>query len=181
MEDAELVDRAKRGDVVAYEQLVRRYQDDAIRLATLLTGSRQDAEDAAQEAFVKAYFALDRVRKDTSFRPWILRIAANEAHNRRRWNRSRESVALTGDHPSGDAAPSPEEVVVDRESADAVLALVSGLREQERLVVGCRYLLGLTENETAEVLGIRNGTVKSRLSRALARLREAAEEEGGLA
>jgi RNA polymerase sigma-70 factor (ECF subfamily) len=70
--------------VRAYEDLVRRHQDVAFRVAQLVAGNAADAEDAAQEAMVKAYYALDRFREDAPFRPWLLRIVANEASNRRR-------------------------------------------------------------------------------------------------
>ncbi|HCO03013.1 MAG TPA: hypothetical protein DIT48_06580, partial [Actinobacteria bacterium] len=91
LEDHELVERARRGDVHAYEELVRRYQRLALRTAAVITG-RDDAPDAAQEAFVKAYRSLDRFREGAAFRPWLLRIVANEAINRVRSNR--RSAAL---------------------------------------------------------------------------------------
>jgi RNA polymerase sigma factor (sigma-70 family) len=81
-DDDVLVRRARDGDVHAYEQLIRRYAPIAHRTAVLLAGA--DADDAVQEAFVKAYLALDRYREDAPFRPWLLRIVANEARNRRR-------------------------------------------------------------------------------------------------
>ena len=83
LEEAELIERARRGEVVAYEELVLRYQDVAIRTAYLIAPD-SDAEDAAQEAFVKAWSALPRFRAGSPFRPWLLRIVANEASNRRR-------------------------------------------------------------------------------------------------
>lgn len=84
MSDAELIARAKRGDRQAYETVVRRYDQLAFRTAYLLTGDAGDAEDAAQAAFLKAYLAIDRFPIEAPFRPWLLRIVANEAHNKRR-------------------------------------------------------------------------------------------------
>src|SRR5947209_5976739 len=94
LDDLELVERARRGDVSAYDDLVRRYQELAFRTAYLITGVAAEAEDAAQEAFVKAYYALPRFRAGAPFRPWLLRIAANEARNRRKAAGRREALAL---------------------------------------------------------------------------------------
>jgi RNA polymerase sigma factor (sigma-70 family) len=173
LEDAELVRLAVRGEVPAYEALVERYRDLAFRTAYVITRSSADAEDAAQEAFVKAYYALDRFRADGEFRPWMLRIVANEARNRRRSARRRETLALrlAEDRPFGVPARAPEAAAVSAEAARALLRAVDDLPEPDRLVVSCRYLLELSEAETAETLGLRPGTVKSRLSRALGKLR----------
>jgi RNA polymerase sigma factor (sigma-70 family) len=172
-EETELVERARRGEVVAYEELVRRYQDVALRTAYLVSGGADDAEDATQEAFVKAYRALSGFRGGAPFRPWLLRIVANEARNRRRSANRRSGLALraTEDRRSADAAPSPEAAVLVHESRAALLAAVRSLRDEDRDVVVARYLLDLPEAEAAVMLGIPRGTVKSRLSRALARLR----------
>ncbi len=173
-EDAELIGLAKDGDVRAYGELVDRYRDLAFRTAYLITRSAADAEDAAQDAFVKAYYALERFRAAESFRPWILRIVSNEAKNRTRSARRREGLALRAawDRPSGDAAPSPEAAVIDRETTQELLEALAGLKEDDRLIIAYRYFLQLSEAETATALDIRPGTVKSRLSRALARLRD---------
>jgi RNA polymerase sigma-70 factor (ECF subfamily) len=158
---------------VAYEELVRRYQDVAVRTAYVVAGSADDAEDAAQEGFVKAYTALGRFRAGAPFRPWLLRIVANEARNRRRSSGRRAMLAVRAaeDRPSLDAAPSPEVAVLAQETRATLLAAINGLRDDDREVIGARYFLGLSEAETADTLGIPRGTVKSRLSRALARLR----------
>jgi len=172
-EESELIERAKRGNVMAYEDLVRRYQDAALRTAAFVLADPAEAEDAAQVAFVKAYAAIGRFRAGAPFRPWILRIVANEARNRRRSAGRRIGLALrlAEDRPSTDAAPSPEAAVLARERRAALLEAVARLREEDRLVIGYRYFLDLGEAETAEALGVPRGTVKSRLSRALGRLR----------
>ena len=181
LEESELVERARRGDAAAYEEIVQTYQGIAFRVAYVIAGSSADAEDAAQDAFVKAYRALGRFRPGAPFRPWLLRIVANEARNRRRSAGRRESLALrtAAEQASGDAAPSPEAAVLVAERREALLQALNGLREEERDVIACRYLLDLSEEETAETLGLRRGTVKSRTSRALARLRERMEAEHG--
>jgi RNA polymerase sigma-70 factor (ECF subfamily) len=173
LQDVDLARLARDGDVHAYGELVERYREVAFRTAWLITRSTADAEDAAQEAFVKAFYALGRFRAGEAFRPWILRIVANEAKNRRRSAGRRERLALrvAGERGPGDAAPSPETAVVEVERREDLLAALERLPERDRLVVAYRYLLELSEAETAEALGVRPGTVKSRLARALGRLR----------
>lgn len=171
--EAELVEQAKRGDSAAYEMLVVQHQQIAFRTAYTVTGSAAEAEEAAQDAFVKAYQALGRFRRGAPFRPWLLQIVANEARNRRRAAGRRDHLALrvADESTSGGAAPSPEAEVLAAEERDRLLLAVAALPERDRLVVSCRHFLGLSEEETAAVLGLRLGTAKSRLSRALARLR----------
>ena len=172
LEDEELIERARQGEVMPYEELVRRYQDVAVRTAHLISPDG-DAEDAAQEAFVKAYAALGRFRSGSPFRPWLLRIVANEARNRRRSAGRRANLALRAaeDRRPDDAAPSPESAVLANERRQVLLAALNALRDDDREVISARYFLELSESETAEALGIPRGTVKSRLSRALERLR----------
>jgi RNA polymerase sigma-70 factor (ECF subfamily) len=174
-DDAELVARAKRGDAGAYDALVGAHQTIAFRTAYLITGSATDAEEAAQDGFLKAHRALGRFREEAPFRPWLLAIVANEARNRRRSARRRADLALrvAGEEPfSGGAAPSPETAVLARERRQALLEAVNGLSDDDRLVIACRYFVGLSEEETATVIGRPRGTVKSRTARALERLRE---------
>jgi len=173
--EQELIQRAGNGDVAAFEELVRMHQAIALRVAILVVGDRSDAEDVTQEAFVKAYHALGRFRQDSPFRPWLLRIVRNEALNQRRRHRRQDRLGLrmASDRLSGDAAPSPETVVVSGADRESVLAAVNRLPERYRQVVALRYLLGLSEAETAETLGIPAGTVKSRTARALSRLEQA--------
>jgi RNA polymerase sigma factor (sigma-70 family) len=179
LQDPELIELAREGDVRAYGELVERYRDLAFRTAYLITRSAAEAEDAAQDAFVKAYYALGRFRLREPFRPWLLRIVSNEAKNRVRSARRREGLAyrLAEGGSPGDAGPSPEAAAALREAQEALVAALGSMREEDRLVIAYRYLLELSEAETAEVLGVRPGTVKSRLSRALGRLREHLPED----
>jgi len=173
LDDVELVERARRGDSRAWETIVREYQGIAFRIAYLLSGSAADAEEAAQEGFVKAYRALGRFRRGAPLRPWLLKIVANEARNRRRSAGRREALALraAGENRPGDAVPSPEAALLAAESSSRLLDAVNRLSESQRLAVACRYFLELSEEETAAALGVRRGTVKSRVARALERLR----------
>ena len=176
-EDSALVERAKQGDEEAYAELVTRYQGLAARTAYVICGSAADAEDVAQEGFVKAYYALSRFRSGAPFRPWLLRIVANEAINRRKAAGRRPTVELSVAHdpPSDDTALSPEGAVIATERRDEVLAALRELRDEDRLVIAYRYFFELSEAEMAEALGVARGTVKSRLSRSLARLRDTME------
>jgi RNA polymerase sigma factor (sigma-70 family) len=178
LDERELVARAQRGDADAYEELVRAYQGIAFRTAYVLAGSAADAEEAAQDGFVKAYRALWRFRAGAAFKPWLLRIVANEARNRRRAAGRRTALALRAAQvPSGEAAPSPEAALLDTERRGQLMAALERLSESDREAIACRYLLDLSEAETAAALGVRRGTVKSRLSRALDRLRAELGEE----
>jgi RNA polymerase sigma factor (sigma-70 family) len=151
---------------------VRRHEQIAFRTAYLITGDAAEAEDAAQEAFVKAYYALARFRPGASLRPWLLKIVANEARNHRvaRGRRTR-LLRAAADLPSAPVAPSPETAAEANERREQLLRAVGNLRDQDRQVVVFRYFLDLSEVEMAAALGCRRGTVKSRLSRALHRLR----------
>ena len=172
-DDSELFARAQRGNTAAYEEIVHRYQQVAFRTAYVITGSAADAEEAAQDGFVKAYRALGTFRSGAEPRPWLLKIVANEARNRVRsaGRRHHLELRLAERFRPGDAAPSPEADVVAAEDTRRLLDLVNALSEEDRLVITSRYLLELSGEETAAALGIPEGTVKSRLSRALARLR----------
>jgi RNA polymerase sigma-70 factor (ECF subfamily) len=165
------VDRARDGDVGAYEELVRRHQEVAFRVAWLVLRDPDEARDAVQEAFVKAFAALPRFHRGAPFRPWVCRIAANEARNRGRSSRRREALALRLAARAPEDPASPEAAAVSTEETRALVRALEALRDEDRLVVAYRYLLELSEAETAEVLGIPPGTVKSRLSRALVKLR----------
>lgn len=157
---------------------MRTYQAIAYRTAYLLTGSAADAEDAVQTGFVKAWAAFPRFRAGAAFKPWLLRIVANEAHNRRRSEHRRVELRLraTAAQPRGDAASSPEGAALGRERREELLRALEQLDDRDRDVLTCRYFLELSEEETATALGVRRGTVKSRTARALARLREVGEQ-----
>ena len=170
--EGELVALAQDGDGDAYASLVRAHQDIAFRTAMLITQNAAEAEEAAQDGFVKAWRALGGFRTGEPLRPWLLTIVANEARNRRRSAGRRSALALRAAEPERVEDRSAEAQVIAAESRTALLGALSRLRDDDRLVLGCRYLLELSEAETAAALGVRPGTVKSRTSRALARLRE---------
>ena len=157
---------------------MRNHEAAAFRTAYLITGDASEAEDAAQEAFVKAYRSLGSFQSGAPFRPWLLAVVANEAKNRRKAAFRRANLALRAgmESPEGNAPPSPEATILAAERRAEVLHVLGGLREEDRLVIAFRYFLGLSEAETAATLGCARGTVKSRLSRAISGLRKRMEE-----
>lgn len=171
--EREWIESARRGDASAFEELVRRYQEIAFRTAYLVVGDADEARDAAQDGFLRAHAALGRFRVGAEFRPWLLRIVANAARNRRRSASRRADLALRAfrDAASGDAAPSPEVLLLAEERRRELLAAINRLRAEDRLVIALRWFLELNEEEMAGVLNCPRGTVKSRLSRAITRLR----------
>jgi RNA polymerase sigma factor (sigma-70 family) len=170
--EAELVSRARRGDAAAFGKLVDAFAEVAFRTAYFVTADAAEAEDAAQEAFVKAYRALGRFREGSPFRPWLLRIVGNTARNHRRSAGRHLGLRLRAqaEAPIGATTPSPEADLVREERRRDLLAAINGLPPDDRLVIGARYFLDLSEAETAALAGIARGTVKSRLSRARHRL-----------
>jgi RNA polymerase sigma-70 factor (ECF subfamily) len=177
IDEPALVRRAVEGDVDAYAVLLRAHEPAARRLARVLCGD--DGDDAVQEAFVKGWASLVRFRGDAPFRSWLLRIVANESHNRRRarGRRAVHELRLAADRAAVGAAVSPEAVAVDDDARRRLLDAVRALPAKLRDVVACRHLLELSEAETAAVLGVPAGTVKSRLSRGIDQLRASWEVE----
>jgi RNA polymerase sigma-70 factor (ECF subfamily) len=169
--EAELIDGARQGDEAAWAALMGAHQEAVFRLAYLLTGDADEAADVAQDAFIRAFRALDRFDSARPLRPWLLRIAANLAHNRHR------SVAryLAALRRVVQQAPEPITVLGERSGAQweaqALWQAVRRLKPPEQEVVYLRYFLDLSEAEMAQALEIPAGTVKSRLHRALRRLR----------
>jgi len=179
LDDVQLVERAQQGDVSAYEELVRRYQDPAFWAAYAMTRDPEAASDAAQTGFIKAYYALNRFRTGAAFRPWLLKIVANEARNQARSARRRSGyeLQLAGNRTGDAGAPSPEVEAVSALDREVLLNAVNRLPEQDQQALAYRYFLDLSEAEMAAALGCARGTVKSRLSRARARLRESLASE----
>ena len=178
--DGELVARARRGDLGAFDELVRRHERAALRVATVVCGS-VGAEDATQEGFVRAFRALDRFDVRREFRPWILRIVANAAKNRARAEHRHIQLGVreqTFGHRTNTGADVDDaaELLVATEQRAAVAAALARLPVQDREVIAYRWFEDLSEREMAVALRVRPGTVKSRLSRAMARLRTELEK-----
>ncbi|MHA4819947.1 RNA polymerase sigma factor [Streptomyces aculeolatus] len=180
-----MIARVRAGETEAYAELVRAHAETAHRLALLL-GAGAEAEDVVQNAFIKAYRALGGFRDGAAFRPWLLRIVANETKNTvraaaRRRAATERAGALAGRAADGGGGAAgvaggagPGEglagVALAAERREELVTALRALGERHREVVVHRYLLDLDEAETAAVLGVPRGTVKSRLSRALREL-----------
>ena len=180
VEEARLVGRARQGDQAAWEGLVRQYQTHLFRLAYLILRDAAEAEDAAQEAFVRAFLSLETYDAERPFRPWLTRIAVNMARNRRR------SVGryLAQLRRLLEKTPAPsvggnqtEQAIQQRQQAERLWQAVQRLNGIGQEVIYLRYFLDMSEAEMAEALDVAPGTVKSRLHRALGRLRLVIDEE----
>ncbi|MEU6391425.1 sigma-70 family RNA polymerase sigma factor [Streptomyces sp. NPDC046939] len=172
-EDA-VIARVRAGEPEAYAELVRAFTGIALR-AALALGAGADAEDVVQQAFFKAYCGLGRFRDGSAFRPWLLRIVANETRNTvRSAGRQRSAIgreaAMVEAEPLIPESADPAVAALQIERRAELLAALERLSEAHRLVVTYRYLLEMDEAETAQALGWPRGTVKSRLNRALHKL-----------
>ena len=145
--------------MVRFERWVRAFQPVVYRAAYLILRDRSGAEDVAQETFIRAYRALDRSDPGDAVRSWLYRIAVNTALNELR-RRKRESAAYSRAVAVGDAS------LPDVETRSIVAEAIDRLPDHLRVPVICRYFLDLSEQEMAEVLRVRPGTVKSRLHEA---------------
>jgi RNA polymerase sigma-70 factor (ECF subfamily) len=177
-EEAVLIERSRAGDLDAFNSLVLTYQGQVYNVCARMLGSPQAAEDAAQEAFISAYRAVRRFRGG-SLRAWLLRIAANACHDELRRRRSRPQVPLESpaddDHPASEPPASDEPLEQRAERLELARHLQQGLASlppDQRLAVILRDVQGLTYEEVAEATGASLGTVKSRISRGRAALRD---------
>lgn len=181
-EDTDLVNQCRRGDPSAFGGLVARYQDRVFNACLRLCGNRSDAEEFAQEAFVKAYVSLDRFDGRASFYTWLFRIAVNLTISAHRKARPGPMVSMHARVADGDGqgiadriqgnGEMPDERCASSERDLAVARALASLDEEHKSVVVLRDIEALGYTEIAEILGVPTGTVKSRLHRARLALRE---------
>jgi RNA polymerase sigma factor (sigma-70 family) len=177
VDESTLVRYAANGDAAAWEPLVLAHQEAVFRLSYLLLGDPDDAEDIAQETFLRAWNHLKRFDPTRPLRPWLLSIASNLASNRRR-SAGRYFAALTRAFRNEPAAStSTEEKSARHMEASDLWKAVQTLSVPDQQIIYLRYFLDLPVTEAAEVLHVAEGTVKSRLSRALERLREIIKQD----
>ncbi|MDA8163903.1 MAG: sigma-70 family RNA polymerase sigma factor [Desulfobacteraceae bacterium] len=182
MDELSRLRRAKEGDTAAFGELLAQYQDRIFNLCRYLLGNRQDAEDAAQDAFVKAFRGLKRFEPAASFSTWLYRIAVNTCHDYRRRFFLRSLLHA----PDGESvleglpspAPCPETAYAARESLEALRAALTALPVKLRLVIILKELEGLPYEDMAAVLEVSVGTVKSRLFRAREELKKKMRSQG---
>ncbi len=176
-----LVQAAKKGDLEAFSELVKRYDRNVFRIAQHITHNEEDAQDVVQEAFLKAYTNLAQFQGNSKFYTWLVRIAVNEALMKLRRRRSDKTVSIDEDVETeegsmprevADWSPNPEQLYGTSELGDILKKTIQGLPPGFRTVFVLRDVEGLSTEETAEMLGLSIPAVKSRLLRARLQLRE---------
>ncbi|HUY94559.1 MAG TPA: sigma-70 family RNA polymerase sigma factor [Terracidiphilus sp.] len=179
--DVALVERVRAGDISAYDELVRKYERQVFRIAQHITQNREDAQDVAQDAFLKAYEKLDQFQGNSKFYTWLVRIAVNESLMRLRRRRTGRLVSMDEDVQTeegsvprdfADWAPDPEQNYSRAELNRILRKTIKGLPPGFRVVFELRDVQGLSTEDTAEALGLSVPAVKSRLLRARLQLRE---------
>ncbi len=184
-----IVARAKAGDRGAFDSLVERYMGRVYNIALRITGSTDEAQDCAQEAFVRAFSAIAKFRGEAAFSTWLYRVTVNAANDAVRRLKSRPALetemARTGtDDPapevetlsaSATALEQFDDEIARRQKRDVVLSAIRSLPEHHRTVIVLYDLQGLSYDEVAGVVGVHVGTVKSRLNRARLALKERLE------
>jgi RNA polymerase sigma-70 factor (ECF subfamily) len=180
-EDLDLVLRSKKGEISAFGELVERYQSLVINFCYKMLGNREDAEDIAQETFLRAFAAIGRFQPRAKFSTWLLTIAKNLALNLIRSERRRlKGVDLVGSSEDAQQAvdlaasdnPGPDRVAMQEERAQYVRRALKELSDTHRTIIVLRDFEGVTYEEIARIMGCRKGTVKSRLSRAREHLKQ---------
>jgi RNA polymerase sigma factor (sigma-70 family) len=174
--EAVLVARAAAGDHEAYAALVRPHELVAYRVAVAITGWKAGAQEAVQNAHVKAYRSLRGFRRGAAFRPWLLRIVVNEGHNVQRAERRHERLAARAAERRDPVGESLDEGVVAREEVATVLRALAQLPDGDRLVVALRYFAELPDAEAAALAGTTPGAYRVRLVRARRRLQTLLED-----
>ncbi len=174
-DDDSLLARAQNDDRLAFGELVRRHQHSALRVAAVISGSTEEAKDIVQDAFVNVHRKLNSYRGTGSVRSWMLRVVANHAKNH---VRSRIRRIRREDNHAGllvRVEDDTEQSAIQRLESVTVAEALGRLQLKDREVLGCRFVVEMSEAETAEVLDVPVGTVKSRTSRALAKLQSELE------
>ena len=180
MNELLLISRARGGDREAFGELVEQYRDNVYRLAYRMCGNAYDADEAAQEAFVAAWRALPTFRGDAKFSTWLYRLTTNAAIDVMRREKRHQTVGDGEMMELADDAASPQETVERTEQQEAVQTALATLSEEYREVLLLRYMEELDYAEIAEVLQLPSGTVKSRINRAKAALKNALLKSGNI-
>ena len=180
--DAEAIRRTLAGETDAFAALVARYERMVYNLAYSRTGSREDALDASQECFLRAWRALPSFRLDSSFPTWLYRICLNHVLDgyRKKKRRGGETDLDQAQAVAADSRYDPQEAVAADERAEAVRRAIRQLPEDHRTIIVMRDMEDMTYAQIGEALGLGEGTVKSRLNRARASLRKLLENDGEL-
>lgn len=180
MDDANWVKKAQKGDSTAFEQLVLAHQNQIYRLCFRMLGNAEDAADMTQETFLKAWRNLDRFQGDAAFSTWLYRLASNCCLDFLRSQKRRPTVSMTAEDDDGeeqtievaDDSATPEEELLLKEERSEIARAMASLDEEQRQILSLRVVNDLSYTEIAEILDIKEGTVKSRLARARENLRK---------
>lgn len=177
--DAQLIDDTLAGNRAAFGELVRRYEGRLFNTLVHMVGSREEAEDVSQEAFVQAFLKLDTFRGRSAFYTWLYRIAFNVSVSRKRRRRAEVSMDLhrerTGEEPE-EAGEGPGERILREEQVQQVRGAIGDLHDEHRAIVVLREIEGCDYETIAEILDVPVGTVRSRLHRARLQLRDQLKE-----
>jgi len=181
--DVELVERLKKGDAKALEELYQRHRERAYGIAHRLVGSREDALDVVQESFVHVLRGIQTFRGQSSFRTWLYRIVTHAALDYRRWRSLRATESLDSERAlepvDASGQRSPQDTAADRDLAAAIDKALANVSEKNRAALVLFAIEGMSYKEIADVLGISVGTVMSRIFNARQRLRELLASEIG--
>jgi len=176
-DDLSLINRFKAGDISAFEEILLRHQDKIYNLCRRMLGNSHDAEDAAQDVFLKAYQNLNRFKPESSLHTWLFRIAVNTCIDYKRkpffeslFKTSTEGDVFVIERPAD--SPSPDRLYESKQIDDAIQLALSRLSAKLRVVIVLKEIEGLPYDKIAEVLDVSIGTVKSRISRAREELKE---------
>lgn len=186
IEELQCIRKAAQGDAAAFEELVVRYQGQVFNLCLRMTADAEDAADLTQEAFVKVWKSLDTFQFDAAFFTWLYRLASNCCLDFLRSKKRRPTVSLTMETEEedeqtldvSDDAPTPEEAAISKEERETLRLAMQSIDAEQRQILTLRVVNDLSYSDIARVLGIREGTVKSRLSRARESLRKKLTEIG---
>ena len=186
MDEKHILARARRGELPAFEELVRRHEKRVYAVALRSSGSPEDAEDITQEVFLRAWRSIEEFRGDSGFSTWLFRITMNMCVDfaRHKHAQPQTQPLVMGEEeserPLPDTAPTPEEHLDNSELGRELAAALDEVSEEHRRIVLLRDVSGMSYTEIAEVLEISEGTVKSRLSRARIALRKVLLRRGNL-
>lgn len=181
MKDQEnIIARARRGDADAFEQLVVAYREQVFRLALRMCGSEADADEVAQEAFLSAWKALPNFRGESQFSTWLYQLTTHAAIDLMRREKRQIAAADITEVSAAAPAPSPQQQAEQSEQREIVRDAILQLAPEQREVVVLRFMEELSYEEIGAVLKLPSGTVKSRLNRAKAQLKEILSKSGNL-
>ncbi len=186
IDEIKCIKKAARGDAAAFEELLLRYQTQIYHLCFRMVGNAEDAQDMTQETFLKAWKGLSGFQFDSAFSTWLYRLASNCCLDLLRSKKRKPTVSLTVENDEeneeildvADDAPSPEDMAIQQEERENLALAMRQLDDEQRQILTLRVVNDLSYTDIAQILNVKEGTVKSRLSRARENLRKKLLEIG---